>query len=958
MRAPRAVIAALAVLLIAACGDNLPAPSPFSKLPLSGDFPEPTLKAPVHVARDQYGIAHITGDNLADVSFVQGYIMAHDRLPQMDILRRYGSGTLSEMFGALDPSVIDTDLAMRVHRMTYYAQQTWDMLQASTDPDDQQIVQMLQRFSDGVNAYAQDLQAKKWTLDTNILISFDPQRFRAWTPVDSLVLGRFQAFALSYSADGEVLLTQIYQGLRQTFDNATSANPAAYARRGLSRDIFVLAPVGAVSTIPDFPNVGTDTGTRSDGGRPGSQRTSHQPRVAPSGPKRPIVPQALFAAARRFISRDIHDGPFHALGPHAFMRPWAGSNNWAVGPSLAGGKTLLATDQHLQLPNPSIFYPTHITVTGQFDAIGVTFPGIPGIILGSNGDVAWSGTVSEHDVNDVYLENIAPCASGTGNCVVQNGTPQQIQTFTEQIDIGALGTITSHVTATYEVVPNHGPIIPDIQNHQVVPRSTNQAMSIRYTGYAPTFEIRALYKLIHARTVDQGFRALADFTYGSQNWTMIDNSGNIGWTTNAYVPVRDPRAYTWDPVTNPDGLSPFMVLPGDGTAEWQGRLSSRYVPHAIDPPTGFLVTANADPVGATFDNNDLNQTMVDGRPLYVGMTYAAGLREERITQLIEQHAANGPLTLDDMDAIQEDTHSTMGPKLQAAIAAAIAASQAPTGDVATYLAGLSADDQARLARAGQLLASWSGEAPAAVDGTPDAQALTDSAATALFNTWMHFFIERTFKDELAAINIDVWSIDQNFLARTVYRLLSQPATFVQDPATNQPIICDNYSDTGPDDSCTKDILASLVDAMNHLESADGYGTADTTQWRWGKLHNLTITPLFPNKSLDLPEPGQLPTGGFPKSGDQFVINRSDMGWDDLDFHQDADGPAQRFLAEASPGQPIKIKWALPGGTIFDSRDKHYRDLLDNYYIPQKHFDAPYSVSEIVAAGESRMEFHP
>ena len=950
MRARRVVLL-VAVLGLVACGDNMKPGSsdPYGSLPLDHDFTEHGLSAPVHVARDKYGVAHITGATVGDVGFVQGYVMAHDRLPQMDILRRYGSGTLSELFGALDPSVIDTDLEMRVHRMKPLAEQTWEMLQASSDPDDQQIVILLQRFADGVNAYAQDLAAGgTWTLDPNVAISFDPARFKPWTPVDSLVLGRFQAFDLSWSTPGEVLLTQIYQGLRQTFDAATAANPAAYARRGISRDIIVFAPVGATSTIPDFPNVGTDTGSRSDAG---SKRAA---------PRRPIVPQALFDNAKKFLSVDVHDGPFGSLGPHAFMRPWAGSNNWSVGPALAGGKTLLATDQHLQMPNPSIFYPTHITVPGELDAMGVTFPGIPGIILGTNGNLAWSGTVSEHDVNDVYLEQISPCTTGGGDCVAFQGGQVPIQTFTETIDVGALGTITSHVTATYEVVPQHGPIIPTIANHQIVPRTGNTALSVRYTGYVPTFEIRAIWNLAHAQNVNDGFKALKDFSYGSQNWNMIDNQGHIGWTTNAYVPLRDPAAYTWDATTNPDGLAPMMVLPGDGTAEWQDRMDSRYVPHAVDPPTGFLVTANADPVGATFDNNALNQTMVGGRPLYVGFTYAAGLREERITNLIQQRAAAGPLTIDDMDAIQADASSTMGPKMQASIEAALtsALGASPPADVVTYLAGLSPADQARLQTAQQLIQGWSGAAPAAVDGSVDAQAMSDSAATALFNAWMHFFIQRVFADELTAINVDVWSIDDNFLARSVYRLLTQPAGFVQSATTGQPILCDDYTTSGPDDSCTKQVVASLVDAMNDLESAQGFGTADTTQWRWGKLHNLTITPLFPNKALDLPAPGELPTGGFPKAGDNFVINRADMGWSDLDFSQYADGPAQRFLAEASPGETIHVRWALPGGTVFDERDRHYRDLLDNYYIPNKHFDAPFLVPDIVANGESRWEFHP
>jgi penicillin amidase len=130
--------------------------------------------------------------------------MAHDRLPQMDILRRFGAGTLSELFGALDPSVIDTDLEMRMHRMKPLATRAWETMQQT--PDDAELVQLMQRFSDGVNAYAADLKAGKWQLDTDVLVSFDPQRFVEWSPVDSLVLGRFQSFALSWTAPLEIYL--------------------------------------------------------------------------------------------------------------------------------------------------------------------------------------------------------------------------------------------------------------------------------------------------------------------------------------------------------------------------------------------------------------------------------------------------------------------------------------------------------------------------------------------------------------------------------------------------------------------------------------------------------------------------------------------------------------------------------------------------------------------------------
>jgi len=156
-----------------------------------------------------------------------------------------------------------------------------------------------------------------------------------------------------------------------------------------------------------------------------------------------------------------------------------------------------------------------------------------------------------------------------------------------------------------------------------------------------------------------------------------------------------------------------------------------------------------------------------------------------------------------------------------------------------------------------------------------------------------------------------------------------------------------------------DILQAMVDAMTHLESAQGFGTADPGAWRWGKLHRLTITPLFSNPALNLPAPTDPDAAGFgfPRAGDNFVMSRSDQGWADLAYSPFADGPAHRFLAEARPGQPITVSWALPGGVIYDRRSSHYRDLLDTYYLPNKHFDAPSSLDQIVAAGESRWVFH-
>lgn len=972
----RFALGLVVVLWASACKDT--EDSPFGSVPLDGDF-DVDVSAPVHVLRDRYGIAHIDAQTLADAAYAQGYVMAHDRLPQMDILRRFGAGTLGELFGSLDPGIIDTDLEMRVHRMRPLAEAAWTQLQANAlngDPIDGEVVVLLQRFADGVNAYARAIRTEEagstgiWMLDPNLLASFDPIRFVEWSPIDSLVLGRFQAFALSWSTPFEIDATELYQGLRDTFEGAAPNTPEA-ARTGIARDILKFTPVGLVATIDGFPNVDPDTGSRSDGST-GSQRAL--PATA-GQPTRPRVPPDVFARARTFFARGPHDGVLGALGPHAFMSPYAGSNNWAVGPDRTiDGHAMLATDQHLQLPNPSIFYPTHLRIrdlhvegntsadTEPLDLLGVTFPGIPGVILGTNGHVAWSGTVSEHDVNDVYLETITGCAEGA--CVDFQGGKVPIETFTETVNVGALGTVTqAPITATYEVVPHHGPIIPEIDpaTHRIVARTQSSALSVKYTGYEPTYEIRALWQMCRgSMTTDDAFRALGAFSYGSQNWTMIDRDDDVAWTTNAVVPDRDPAAYTWNADARPDGLAPFFVLPGDGSAEWRGRVSARYVPHAIIRPgqphtPPFIVTANADPVGATFDGDPLNQPVVDGHPLYVGVTYAAGVRHARISDRL--YDLGTTTTWEGLASVQHDTYSTMGAKLAPYIATTLATLQSSTvPGVAAYVASLTADDLARLERARDLLATWTYETPTGLSasGAPDGDPA--SAATAVFNAWMHFFIAQTIDDEIRAAtggHQSAFSLDDNFLARIVYALVSAPQTFVQG-ATGQPVICDAMSSPA-DDSCTYQILAATLAAMNHLESAAGFGTADVTKWAWGTMHRLTIQPLFPNTALDLPGPG-LP--GFPKSGDNFVVNRSDQGWDDLDFSQDADGPAQRFIAiSQGPDSPIAVRWALPGGVIYDSRSPHYRDLLDNYYLKEQHFEAPYaSYQDLVPLGESRWIF--
>ncbi len=935
---PRAVILlAVATGSLMSCGDNLEASGPFGGVPVTDTVTAPGLSAPVDVVRDSFGVPHIYASTEADAAFANGYIQAADRISEMDLLRHFAEGRVAEIFGALDKDQIDNDLTMRMHRFHEFADESLAQLQASSDPIDRAVVDELQRYADGVNQYVDELVAGNHTIDDEVAVFFDASRFQTWTPTDSLAIGYLQQWSLQYD-DSELELQSFFDAARSKFDQSGNADLARRAGAGI--DLRQFAPIDPTSTIDGFPNVDVDTGTRA---KPARSR------------KRPVVPEALLAAGRRALAPD---NPLF----RAIKNPANGSNNWVVGPSLTGGGPILANDPHLQLINPPVWHLLHITVPDKLDVTGVSFPGIPGIILGHNAHVAWGATVVSHDADDFYLETIAPCTSGTGDCVQFEGNEVPLQQFTEQIDIGALGTITDSQTVTYELVPHHGPILPVVQNHAVVPRSGAQGISVRYTGYGPSFAVRALYRLNHAASRAEAFDALDDFTFGGQNWVIVDDAGSIGWTSTNQIPLRTPGCHAFDAKTNPTGLAPFFVLPGDGSCEWQGFMDARYIPHAIDPASGFLASANQDPVGETFDNNPLNGPMVDGRPLYAGWDYDPGLREGRITRRLQTLAASDqPITVDDLASIQADTHSNFGELLRPSIVAAVTAVDeeiATPGthpDLAAFVSSMSSARRTRMHDAGARLAAWTLETPPAVEGSPSASEIADSAATSIFNFWAVSFMTHAFRDEEIALGRTA-DVD-----RAAVLVLAHPEKLTSEIAseTGESILCDDLDTAGTIESCRLEVVIALDEALGRLaDPGTGFGSADPTNWRWGKLHTLTLSPLTPSSMLDIPtatDPDPLLREGFPRPGDNYSVDASHPGTRDLDFTYDH-GPSMRHLTQFDgPGQP-HTRIALPGGQVFDRSSPHYRDLMDTYWRHNQYFDLPFTIDEIIGKAESHTRF--
>ena len=897
---------------------------PFGDVPLTGVIHVNGLDGPVDIVRDKFGVVHIYAQSIGDAIFAEGYAASADRIVQMNLFRHFAEGTISELFGALDRGQIDQDLRIRMHRFPYYAQKTIDALTASTDQVDKDVLTFFQRYADGVNQYLGELRSGQQAVDTRIATFFDPARTADWTPLDSFTISRLELWSQDYDTF-DIDATAVMQAAQDHFGGTPLAN--------IFDDLFSVRPLDLTSTVDGFPGQG-----------------GHRHTNAPAT-QRPRVPNdVLQNALATMRSSDV-------LGLRNLYR---GSNNWIV---QSGGKALLANDPHLGLSNPPIWWMVHLTVPGKLDAEGVSLPGTPGIVLGHNGHVAWGATDVFHDVTDVYDETIAPCTSGGGDCVMFKGQEVKIETRQETLRIGALGTGNEMLTVTYETVPHHGPIIPIVQNHTIVPRTSNRALSVRYTGYEPTFEARAVYKLLTAANLDEAFADLEDWDFGGLNFVVIDDAGNMGWYPHAHIPWRTtPGCYTYNKNTNPMGVTPFAVLPADGSCEWEGYMESQYIPQSKNPATHFLATANADPVGATFDGDAFNSPMVNGHLMYLNSHYDPGYRVGRITRDLQALLATGqPVTLDDLGKIQGDTYSNYGADMRDYPVNALQkmaeeiANPGSHPDLHQFVSGLSADRRTQLMALEPILMGWSLQTPAATDPTTPTADIMDSAATTIFNVWAHKFLHRAFDDELAMLGNR--SVDDYENPRAGLWVFSRPSELLTGVAsqTGEARLCDDITTNNVTESCTFDALAALNDAVDWLTGH--FGSSAPTDWRWGKLHTLTLVSQLPDEQLNIPPGPAMAPNGYPRHGDNYSVDASMPGFSGDRYTYDS-GPSMRHLVTfAGPGQPV-TKNALPGGEVFDSTSPHFRDQMDKFWSQNKYFDFAWSIADIHAVAEARTRLQP
>jgi penicillin amidase len=716
--------------------------------------------APIEIIRDADNVPHIFGRTRRDALFGLGYVHAQDRLWQMEMQRRIGHGRLSEIFGA---ATIPQDRFLRTVGFGRAARAAWDRLPADAR-------EQIDAYVAGVNAFIASHHGT--TLPPEfLLLRFEPEPF---TGPDVLAWVKMMAWDLSANYSFELLRHDLAAKVGP--DRARELMPP-YATHGLS--------------ILDFAGEPADVeGHAADGAAPMRSSARFDPSTSrpPSRPSPPLLPALLASLeggspeAREFL---LGSATTEALG----------SNNWVVDGSMTtSGKPLLANDPHLGTRLPSTWYLAHVS-GGDLEVIGATLPGTPAVALGRNRHIAWGATNVAADVEDLYREKL----DATGEFAEFRGVPERVTHVIERIGVKGGQPVWLDVRIT-----RHGPLISDAinANNAALPERRRppvlEPLSFRWTALDPDdTTILAFLHINDAKNWDEFSSALRDFVVPSQNFVYADVDGHIGY----YAPGRIPIRASGDGSTPQDGWT--------GAGEWNGWVPFNALPHAFDPPSHFIVTANNRPAGP-------------GYPYLLGLEWAEPYRAQRIVNRLLERPR---FSTADFAAIQADTES-----LHATSLLPVLAQRAHPVDPA---------DREAIAT----VRHWNGDARG------------DSAAAAIFEAWFLRLAPTIVGDELGP------AVTENYQGRFSYvsRFLARTLASADDRW------CDDVR-TPKKETCDDAVTAALHDAVVDLKRRLG---SDQARWRWDALHRA----VFPHQGLDaVPVLGALLRQAAPNGGDWSTVD--------------------------------------------------------------------------------------
>ena len=580
--------------------------------PLDGAVPSVGLTAPVKIERDHLGVVTIEAANRVDLAYATGFVHGQDRYFQMDLSRRFPAGELSALFG---PVALDHDRQARLFRFRKVAQA---VLQQATD--EQRAV--VEAYTRGVNAGLQSLHSRPWEY---WLLGGPPVE---WKAEDTILVVYSMWWDLQANGIRRELLRReinariggkecdagwkcslrFFYPARTEWDapDGVVADPAS----AVASDIV---PPAAGIPGPDVLNVRGPTPAPADDKAKPLQGTGTVPANGPAArvgtvatvdpaPSAGLWARTVWALVGPATLDNLHD---------------VGSNSWAVAGRLtATGAALVANDMHLSQRVPAVWYHARLRVTGSttqpaLDMTGVTLPGAPLLVAGSNGHVAWGFTNSYGDWLNVDL---VPCTA-VGESDLQ--TPS--------------GSVSLTVDREEIQVKGQAPVVEEVKSGPagILVQAEPERQMCWFGSWLATLPAATNLNLIgmeRAASVEDALNLAPTVGIPHQNLVVGDREGHIAWTIFGRIPtnIGAERA---------NGHSPWTI--------------PETHPRIVDPQVGRLWTGNA-----RVTDDERQEAAIGGDLASMGSEYDLGARVHQIRD--DLMALRGSITPAEMLKIQLD----------------------------------------------------------------------------------------------------------------------------------------------------------------------------------------------------------------------------------------------------------------------------------------------------------------
>ena len=518
--------------------------------------------------------------------------------------------------------------------------------------------------------------------------------------------------------------------------------------------------------------------------------------------------------------------------------PGHGSNNWVIAPSRSGtGRAILCNDPHLRLVVPSIWYLMHLkaeTSTPQSDGYevwGASIPGSPCVQLGHNRWISWGVTAAICDDVELYREKTD--AQVPDRYLIGDNW-FTMERREEIIKVRRSSEVRKIVRST-----RHGPVISDFGNRS----DSSSVLSLRWTAHVPSQDFRCLYGVTQARDWHEFLDSLAYHQTPTLNYVYADSRGNIGYSLAGKIPLR--RRIP-------------SLLPLDGSIEdndWSGYIPFGELPRIYNPPEGVIATANHRIVGASY-------------PHYLSHFFEPPSRIRRIKELL---AVKKSLSINDMEAIQNDRVSLYATELIETLKSDLARVPEKSGPFRT---------------AADRLIGW--------DGTCD----EESVESAIFHVFQYRLMANLL---IPALGEDLF--------------LAYVEIFNQCLMPIHQILRDTNSGWFSTKSRQELVEKSLREACEELKTSLG---DDVELWQWGKIHRLVLNHALGRVQLLQP---LLSIGPFPSPGDGTTINTGFYRHSNPYAH--IVGASLRFIIDVGAWQ--QSGFILPPGQSGHLFSPHYRD---------------------------------